>query len=139
MAKLLFEVFDEFVAAESREDKINVLRRNDSWPLKNILKGTFDPNVQFTIKVPEYKRSDVPDGMSYSSIHHEISRAYLFEAGNPKVPPTLSDRRKEEILIQILEVLEAREAEIFAAMIEKKNIIPGLTADLIAEAFPGLL
>ena len=138
--KNVYEIFTEFEKASTRDEKINVLRSNDGWALRNILKGSFDPNIKFVInKVPYYKPSDSPPGMSYSSIHKELDRVYLFEENNPRVSPNLSFKRKEEILIQILEVLEAKESEIFMNMLLKKQKVKGLTPAIVKEAFPDLL
>lgn len=138
--KNLYEVFDEFERAQTKEERINVLRRNVSYSLRSVLRGTFDPNVQFVFeKVPYYKPSDAPIGLGYTSIHQELGRVYLFEANNPRVSPDLSMQRKEQILIQILEALESREAEIFMNMILKKQKVKGLTFDLVKEAFPDIL
>ena len=139
MTKLLHEVFSEFEQRTTKHDKLSVLRFNQSWALKQILKGTFDPNIQFAVDVPEYKSMIAPVGLGYSTIHQELGRAYLFERGNPKVPPELTDQRKKEIFIQILEALESKEAEIFANMVRKKQKVKGLTYDLVKEAFPDLL
>lgn len=138
--KNIYEIFTEFENAENLEDKILVLRYNASYALKNVLRGTFDPNIRFTIKeIPEYKKSDSPPGMGYSSIHHELGRVYLFEENNPKVDPNLSVERKRQILIQILESLEAKEAEVFANMLLKKQDVKGLTYMVVREAFPDLI
>lgn len=140
MLKNVSEVFDEFEAKTKKAEKIEVLRRNQNYALKNILRGNFDPNVQFVIDKPvQYKISDAPVGLGYTSIHQELSRAYLFEKNNPKVDPNLSQQRKEVILAQILEALEAREAEIYQAMLLKKLKVKGLTYDIVKEAFPDLL
>lgn len=138
--KNIYEVFDEFESAPTKKDKVAVLQRNSTYALKSILKGTFDPNVQFVIEsVPYYGPSDSPPGLGYTSIHQEIDRAYLFEANNPKVDPNLSHNRKEQLLIQMLESLEKREAEIFMNMLLKKQKVKGLTANVVKEAFPGLI
>ena len=68
-----------------------------------------------------------------------IGRVYLFTKGNPRVPPALTEKRKNEILIQILESLEKEEANVFAGMLMKNLKVPHLTAKLIHEALPGLL
>ena len=137
--KNIYEIFDEFEEAETRDERIYVLRSHDTFALKSVLQGTYSPHVQFTIdNLPNYKASDSPPGLAYSSLQLELSRAYLFEANNPRVPPGLTQKRKEEILIQILEVLEKREAEVFKNMIMKKQNVKGLDADIVLEAFPGL-
>jgi len=140
MQRNIYEIFTEFKNAPTRENKINVLRKNNSYALQNVLKGGLAPYVEFSVKeLPEYKKQDIPPGMSYSSLHHEIGRAYIFEVGNPKVSPNLTDKRKNEILLQMLEVLETEEAEVFGNMLMKDLKVPGLTLDLVQEAFPGLI
>jgi hypothetical protein len=76
--------------------------------------------------------------MSYSSIHQELGRVYLFEKNNPRTSPDLNVKRREQILIQILEVLEKREAEVFMNMLMKKQKVKGLDASIVHEAFPDL-
>jgi len=138
--KNVYEVFTEFESCKTKEDKLYVLRANNSWALKNVLKGTFDPNVKFIFEqAPTYKKSDSPPGMSYSSLHKELDRVYLFEVNSPRVDPNLSYKRKEQILIQILEVLEAQEADVFMNMLLKKQKVKGLTYAIVKEAFPELL
>lgn len=138
--KNIYEIFDEYQKTSNKEDRIAVLRYNSSYALKSILKGMFDPNVQFIIeRVPNYKPSDAPVGLGYTSINQELGRAYLFEKNNPRVDTNLSFERKEQILIQILEALEKREAEVFLMMLLKKPKIKGLDYKTVKEAFPDIL
>lgn len=138
--KNIYEIFDEYEKAETIDDKINVLRSNESYALRNVLQGTFDRNIKFSIKtIPNYKISDAPPGLGYTSIHVELGRIYIFEENNPKVSPNLSLERKNQILIQILESLEAREAEVFANMLLKKQNVKGLTYAIVKQAFPDLI
>ena len=138
--KNVYEIFDEFESCKTKEEKIHVLRMNSYWALRSVLKGTFDPNVKFIFEqAPEYKKSDSPPGMSYSSLHKELDRVYLFEVNSPNVDPNLTHKRKEQILIQILEVLEAKEADVFMNMLLKKQKVKGLTYAIVKEAFPDLL
>lgn len=137
--KNIYEIFDEYQLATTKDERIDVLRRNQSYALKSVLQGTYSPHVKFTVeRVPNYKPANIPPGLSYSSIQQEMSRVYLFEAGNPRVPPSLTEKRKEEILIQILEVLEKREAEVFMNMLLKKQAVKGLDSKIVHEAFPDL-
>jgi hypothetical protein len=137
--KNIYEIFDEFEKATNKNDRLNILRYNSNYALKSILKGTFDPNIKFVInKVPMYKPSDSPPGLGYTSIHQELGRVYLFEENNPKASPNLSPKRREHILIQILEALEKREAEVFMNMLLKKQKVKNLNAEIVKEAFPDL-
>lgn len=138
--KNLYEVFDEFQTATDRETKMDVLRRNNSYALQSVLRGTFHPNIRYVIdEVPKYRDSDSPAGMGYSSIASELDRIYLLEENHPRTSPNLTLERKKVIFTQMLEVLEAREAAILAGMIMKRLPVQGLTYKLVQETFPGLL
>jgi len=140
MKKNIHEIFEEFEQASSRKDKIAVLQKNDSYALRQVLKGSFDPKIEFIIeKVPYYSPSDAPIGLGYTTISQELKRVYLFQKDNPKRDPNLSKERVEVILIQILENLEAKEAVVFMNMLLKKQKVKGLTDKIVQEAFPGLI
>lgn len=140
MAKNLYEIFDEFEKSENRYDKLCVLRFNDSYALQCVLRGAFHPKIQYDIEeIPEYRVSDSPIGMGYSSIAQELDRIYILEKDNPRVAPGLTGKRKRQILTQMLESLEPREADILAGMIMKRLPVEGLTYKLVQEAFPDLL
>jgi hypothetical protein len=137
--KNIYEIFDEYEKAETVDDKIAVLRNNDNYALRNVLQGTYNPNIRFCIKtIPEYKQSDSPPGMGYTSIHQELGRIYLFEEHNVHTNPNLSMKRRIEILQQMLEAMESREAEVFANMLLKTQNVEGLTYAVAKQAFPEL-
>lgn len=138
--KNLYEVFDEFQKAPNRDAKIEVLRNNKSYALECVLRGTFHPDIKYVFdKLPKFNDSLSPPGMGYTGIHQELDRAYLFEVNNPRVSANLTLEKKEHLLIQMLESMEQREAEIYAGMLMKKLPVKGLTYKLVQEAFPGLL
>lgn len=138
--KNLYEVFEEFEKAPNRQAKIDVLRNNKSYAMECVLRGTFHPNVKYVFdKIPNYNNSLSPPGMGYTHIHQELDRVYLYEQNNPRVAPTLTLQRKEYLLVQALEAMEAKEAAIFAGMLMKRLPVKGLTYKLVAEAFPDLL
>ena len=138
--KNLYEVFGEFENAPSRQEKIDILRNNKSYALECVLRGTFHPNIRYVIdEIPNYRKSDAPAGLGYTSIHQELSRAYLLEENNPRTSSDLTLNRKKVILAQMLESMEEKEAAVFAGMIMKRLPVKGLTYKLTQEAFPGLL
>lgn len=138
--KNIYEVFDEFKKAKNKADRIMVLQKNDTPALRDVLIGTFHPNIQYTVdKIPEFKRVDMPAGMSYDHMSGALSRIYLFMKDNTRVPEGLSEKRKNEILIQILESLEEKEADVFIGILKKDLKVPYLTPALVNEAFTGLL
>lgn len=139
MKKYVYEIFDEFKAAESMEDKIAVLQRNATPELKMVLRGTFHPNIEYTItKVPNYRPSHLPIGFSSTSINQELRRIYLFEKNNPRKPANFDETAANRILVQILEAMEKNEATVFINMLLKDQKIADLNQDLVEKAFPGL-
>lgn len=139
MYKNVYEVFQEFETRSNKEEKINVLRSNGNFALRTILQGTFNPNIKFAIDAPEYKPSDAPIGMGYTHLMDICQRLYLFEVGNQKSPPELTNERRKQILIQMLESLEAKEAEILVGMFHKKLPVKGLNSAIVKESFPDLI
>jgi len=138
--KNIYEVLEEFSAAETEAEKIKSLQENGSHALLCVLRGMFSPNIEYVIEdIPPYNPSDAPPGMGYTSLAVEINRMYLFEANNPKVAPNLSLERKKQLLIQILENLEAKEAEVVISLLKKKSPVKGLTKSIVEKAFPQLL
>ena len=138
--KNVYEVFDDFKNVKTKAERLDVLRKNDSFALRQVLLGVFHPQIKFTVdKAPDFKRVPMPPGMSYSHMTEALSRVYLFMEGNPKVPAGLTEKRKMEILIQILESLEEQEADIFLGLLKKDLKVPYLTEALVNETFPGLL
>jgi len=138
--KNIYEVFDDFKAAKTKADRIAVLRKNDSFALKNVLLGTFHTGVSFVFKkIPDYKSEDVPPGFGYNNITKALDMIYIFMENHPRVSPNLSLDRKTQLLVQTLESLEPREAEVYTNIILKDQKVPYLTEALINDAFPDLL
>ena len=138
--KNIYEVFNEFKMAPSRDTRISVLQSNDSWALRNVLMGAMHPDIKFAIKkAPNYKKEAVPEGLGYNHMTDALSKIYLFMENNSRTPPALTDKRREELLLQLLESLEPNEADIYIAMMLKDLKVPYLTPKLVNEAFKGLL
>lgn len=138
--KNVYEVFEDFKNASGKKERIEVLKNNDTFALRNVLVGTFHPDVKYAIKtIPPYKSEDVPPGMSYNNMTQVLDKMYLFMENNPRTPPGLTEQRKQQLLVQILESLEEKEAVVFMNTILKDQKIPYLTVNLVNEAFPGLI
>jgi hypothetical protein len=138
--KNIYEILNEFKKATTKLERIAVLQKYDTHILRRVLLGAFHPNVEFTVtELPKYNHVEVPPGMSYSNMTEAFARIYLFQKNHPKVPAGLTEKRKTEILIQMLEGLEPPEAEIFGMVLTRSLKVPYLTPSLINEAIPGLL
>ena len=138
--KNVYEIFDEFELAESKEEKLNVIERNLSKTLVDVLYLTFHPNYEWKYKeFPEnYKLPDTKPGISICQLSTEMRKLYLFRKGDPSAEQ-LSERKSKELLLQFLESLEPREAEVVIGIFKKDQGVDGLTYDFVKEAFPQLL
>lgn len=140
MRWMLAEVFDKYAEAKTPDERVKILLKYNSYELRHVLRAAFHPKIKFLVnKVPYYRPLDVPDGMAGNTILQEVKRLYLFENGHPRTPPKFTQERREKILIQILESLEAREAVIFMNMLLKDLKIPNLDKDIVVRAFPELM
>lgn len=139
--KNIYEVFEDFKSAKNKKDRLKVLQDNDTFALRNVLRGTFHPQAKFIIKeTPDWKRQDdLPPGMAYNNMSHALDKVYLFMENHPRTPANLTEKRKIELLIQVLESLEPKEADVYMGVILKKQNVPHLTEALVNEAFPGIL
>jgi len=135
MAKLPHLVMEDFTKAKSKAEKIAVLRSNESWALKDILKGSLDPKVKWHLPegAPPYQPSSHSEPMA--SILRENTKFRYFVKNNNI---NISQVKREQIFIGILEAVHPKDAELVISMINKKSPVKGLTYKLVKEAFPDL-
>lgn len=139
--KALYEVFDEFENAKSKKEKMAVIGSNLSQTLVDVLKLTYHPDYKWKVKeLPEnYKvPTDMLPGITYDSLNAQLRRLYMFLEGN-QTAETLTDKRRNELLIQMLESIEPREAEVILGIFQKDLGVKGLDYKFVKEAFPDLL
>lgn len=139
--KSLYEVFDEFELAKTKKDRMDVIARNLSQTLVDVLKMTYHPDILWKVKeLPENYRvpTDMLPGITHDTLNRQIRRMYVFRANDPTAEK-LTDARRNELLIQMLESLEPREAEILLGIFQKDLGVKGLDYKFVKEAFPQLL
>lgn len=136
-SELLYsEIFEKFETLSSRTEKIDYLRKVGNKPFVEFLTGVFNPNVQFDVKIPDYRPSFDPAGLSMTYLDAEMQRIYRFVVGHPRRAENLTDRKKSELLLVVLESLHKDEAKLLVELLTKKVKVKGLTAKLVHEAFP---
>src|SRR6056300_1191826 len=107
---LLFsEIFKKVNNAKDKPKKIAILQQYDSEPMRMILKGAFDPKIEWDLPegIPPYMANEAPAGTEHTILKAEAKRLYHFVKGADK---TLSKTRKETLFIQVLEGLHKDEA-----------------------------
>ena len=134
---LMSEIATKVNNAKDKPRKLKVLTDNDSVPLRQVLKGAFDPSIEWLLPkgndVP-YEVNDAPLGTEHTLLSHEAKRLYLFTKGGDN---TLTQNKRETLFIQMLEGLSAEEAKFLITVVNKKvnNEYKGFTSNLVKEAF----
>lgn len=135
--RLYHEIMEEFENAESKQDKIHVLQKHGDIWFQEFLNFAFNPNVKFDIKnIPNYKPAIEPAGLNFSNLNLEIRKLYLFIPGHPKYKGPLPEKKRDAILVNMLQSINAGEAKLLEGVITKKLKIKNLTPKLVKEAFP---
>jgi len=134
--ELISEIFTKINNAKDKPKKIEVLRQYDSPGMRMILKGAFDPKIEWDLPegTPPYIANEAPAGTEHTYLEVEAKRLYNFAVGGND---QLNKIRKETLFIQMLEGLHADEAKV---LIDVKNkslnkTYKGLTSEMVKEAF----
>jgi hypothetical protein len=139
--KNIHEVFDEFEEAKNKKERMKVIEKNLSPTLVKVLQLAFHPQYKWKItELPDsYKiPNDVLPGLTFDGLPAQLRRLYMFEEGNPTAE-ALTPKRREELLLQMLESIEPREAEVIIGILSKDLGVKGLDYKFVKEAFPQLL
>jgi hypothetical protein len=137
MRKNVYEIFDEFAAVNSKQEKIQVLAKNWSPTLKLVLQLAYRPEVNWMYKdYPErFRKQESPPGLSWSTLDTELKRLYLFQKGNPAAE-VLTEKKRIELLTTYLESLEPREADVVIGIFRKDLGVKGLTTKFLRDNIP---
>jgi hypothetical protein len=139
--KHIYEIFDEFEEANTKKERMDIIAKNLSAVLVDVLKYTFHPDFQWVVNdIPDnYKiPQDVLPGITHDTLNNQLRRIYIVQKGHPTAEK-LTPRRRNELMIQMLESLEPREAEIIAGILRKDQGVKGLDYKFVKEAFRDML
>jgi len=139
--KHIYQIFDEFELAKNKKERMDIIGKNLSPVLVEVLKLTFHPNYQWMIdEIPDnYKiPQDVLPGITHDTLNNQLRRIYIVQKGHPTAEK-LTTKRRNELVIQMLESLEPREAEIIAGILRKDQGVKGLDYKFVKEAFKDML
>ena len=137
VSTLMSEIATKVNNAKDKPRKLKVLKDHDSVALRQILKGAFDPKIEWLLPkgndIP-FNKNDAPIGTEHTILSQEAKRLYLFTKGGDN---TLSQNKRETLFIQMLEGLTGEEADFLITVVNKKinNKYKGFTANLVKEAF----
>ena len=134
---LLSEILRKVSNAKTKKEKVDLLRKNNSPALRQLMIINFDESVISVMPegdVP-YTPNDAPIGTDHSRLEQEYRGLYRFFKGGQDKLPSL---KRESMFVQLLEGLSADEAELLVLakdgrMNEKYKRI---TKAVVSEAFP---
>ena len=139
--KNIFEVLDEFELATNKKERMLVIEKNLSKTLVLVFELAYHPQIEWLIhEMPDnYKiPTDTLPGISTAQLSNQLRKLYMFRKGD-QMAEKLTPQKRNELLLQILESLEPREAEVIIGIFQKDLGVKGLDYKFIKEAFPELL
>jgi hypothetical protein len=135
-AKLFSEIFEEFSNAETKQDRIAVLKKYRHPRLVDFLEYAFNRNILFDVPIPAtYRPAPEPAGLNITYLDLEVPKMYRFIVGHPKRVSDIPPEKQTKILTSVLEALHPDEAELLIKCIKKDLGIKFLTTKLIQEAY----
>jgi len=133
---LISEVLTKVNNAKDKPKKIQVLKDYDNLPLRQVLKGAFDPKIEWDLPAgdPPYIANEAPIGTEHGLLRNEAKRLWYFVKGANN---ELTKTQKETMFIQMLEGLHKDEAKLLLGMKSKSlnKMYKGLTESVVREAF----
>jgi hypothetical protein len=137
--KLYSEIFEDFDKCTTKNERIALLRKHDNSRFRSFLQTAFLPGIEFDVKIPKYRPAVEPAGLNFTYLDNEMDKIYRFLKNHPSRPEGLTPEKQSSLLVVILESLHKDEAELFVKLINRDLQIKFLTANLVKEAFPGLI
>jgi hypothetical protein len=134
---LLFsEVLTKVNNAKDKAKKIEVLKRYDHPSLRMLLKGSFDPSIEWELPegTPPFMENPAPKGTEHTILKTEAKRLWHFIKGaDTKTTKT----QKETLFIQMLEGLHSDEARLLLNVKDKTlhRAYKGLSDSVVKESF----
>lgn len=137
MAELLIsEVLQKVSNAKTKEQKVKILRENNSEALRKILIINFDPSIESNLPEGEvpYKANEAPAGTEHTRLSTEHKILHYFVKGGGDSVPAL---KRETMFVGLLEGLHESEAQV-VCLAKDKNLKKKyrITENVVREAFP---
>ena len=134
------EILNKIASLPTKEEKVAALwAQRDNQVLTLLLKMSFDPGLEWFIPkgTPPYTPGPV-HGDQQGQLYSEMKRMSFF-AKLPNSPKNITQVRREQRFIDVLEAVHPEDAKLLINVKDKKPLAKGLTRKLVEEGLPGLL
>lgn len=136
MQLLISEILDKVSKLKTKKEKVAWLKEQNTDGLRMVIKSSFDPQKRWLLPVGDvpFTRNDAPAGTEHTDLHMEAKKLYHFiEGGNN----TITQSKRENLFIQMLEGLQEDDADVLVAAKDKSlhRKFKGLSDKVVKEAF----
>ena len=133
---LFSEILDKVHKAKTKDQKVKILRENNTDALRMLLKAAYDPKIKWVFPegtVP-YTPNEAPAGTEHTVLAMEAKKLWHFIDGADN---QTKQHQKENMFFQMLEGLHESEAKLLVNAKDKKlhQHYKGLSANVVREAF----
>lgn len=136
MKLLITEILQKVNNAKTKAEKSQLLLQYNSQTLRSLFIWNYDESVISMLPEGEvpYKKNDSPKGTTHTYLEKEGSKLFYFVKGGSSI----SQIKREEIFIGLLETLHEEEAELLCLVKDKKlqKKYSRISKALIQETFP---
>lgn len=131
------EIVGKLRTAKTKNERVQILKDNDCAALRGIIRMTLDDSLVLSLPEgrPPFKVANVPDGFAKNTLKASAKGWYVFIK---ELAPSISQKKREDMFVQLLESLDKNEAEILLSA-KDRSLDLGLTKKAINEVFPGLI
>ena len=128
------EILEKVQEAKTADEKVLILRQNNSPVLRDILRLAYDKEKVWLLPegTPPYEINTLTNQQGV--LLGEWRKMYLFfEGGNPNLTPI----KREYLFIQMLGSIDPKDAALICQIKDKKMPYKSITKNLIEKAYPG--
>ena len=137
MAKRVYEVIEEAQKKRTKAGKIDVFRNNDSWALRDVLRGTFDTSIEWNLPPGEPPYEPAEAHNHPTELTRENTK-FKYCIRGFRVSESMSTIKRESLFIGLLEGVHPDDAKLVIDM-TNKTAPKYITRQIVEEAFPDLL
>ena len=133
----IVEIHEGASKARTKVERIEILKKDDAWALKDVLRAAFDKTVIFSIpnEPPPYEPNK-PESTPSNLLRKNTDFTYIVQGGQGDKMPAF---KREKVYLGLLESIHPKDSEIVVKMVNKKLAIPKITEKVVKEAFPNLI
>jgi hypothetical protein len=138
MRKSVYQRLKEINDIEDMKQRVHALQNVEGKSaIKTLLDYTFNKNIIMKLPdgIPPYKPLDSSID-AQGMLEHDTRKLYIFLDGQA---PGLTQSRKEQIFIGILEGIDNDDAKLLCSIKDKKLPFTKITKALVKKAFPTLI